>query len=186
MLKSIHGFWPSLRWCGSQVWDNGFRPWTFGLAQLNILRSWRCPSTSVCWVPGTTDSVGLFTWQSPGGVRHLDPDKLEGWADTNHMKFNKSKCWILHLGQATLLVHKDWGMRDRRAAPHEEIWVFCLMASGTWASSVPWQPKGPAVTWGAPELALPPVRGGCPTLLCAVRPHLQHWVQFGCHNIGRT
>ena len=31
-----------------------------------------------------------------------DLDKSEGWVITNHTKSNKSKCQILHVGQATL------------------------------------------------------------------------------------
>jgi len=27
-----------------------------------------------------------------------DLGRLEGWAITSHMKFDKSKCWIFHLG----------------------------------------------------------------------------------------
>ena len=42
-------------------------------------------------------------------------------------------------------------------------------------------------TEGAPGSALPPgEERACPALLCAVRPHLLHWVQTVCHSIRQT
>ncbi|KAJ7409194.1 rna-directed dna polymerase from mobile element jockey-like [Willisornis vidua] len=58
-----------------------------------------------------------------------DLDKLQDWTITNHMKLNKGKYQIVHLGWATLVVHTDWGMRCWRAVPWKGTWVSWSMAS---------------------------------------------------------
>lgn len=47
---------------------------------------------------GNTKLRGAVDSIKDRGVLQRDPDKFEGWAITNSMKCNKSKCWIQHLG----------------------------------------------------------------------------------------
>ncbi|KAF4801076.1 hypothetical protein TURU_037207 [Turdus rufiventris] len=45
-----------------------------------------------------TDDIKLGEAVDSLEVLQRDLDKLEDWANINHTKFNKGKCWILHLG----------------------------------------------------------------------------------------
>ncbi|KAJ7420069.1 hypothetical protein WISP_50134 [Willisornis vidua] len=46
-----------------------------------------------------TELGGAVDSLEGGEVLQRDLDKLAGWEITNHMKFNKGKCWILHMEQ---------------------------------------------------------------------------------------
>ncbi|KAK4826288.1 LOW QUALITY PROTEIN: hypothetical protein QYF61_007135 [Mycteria americana] len=55
-----------------------------------------------------------------------DLDTLESWATMNCMKFNKSKCGILHLGGVILVICTNWGDERQESSPVESdlgVWV---------------------------------------------------------------
>ena len=49
-----------------------------------------------------------------------DPNRLQSWAITNHMKFNKGKCWILHLGHGNPWLYTQTGEQEAGEQPHRE------------------------------------------------------------------
>jgi len=60
-----------------------------------------------------------------------DLDKLESWAVSSHMKFNKSKSWIRHWGKGTL---------DTHIALHDQTPVRpYLLAASSWEMLRSWK-----------------------------------------------
>jgi len=46
-------------------------------------------------------------------------DRLEHWAVINGMKFNKTECWILHLGRSNAGHKYKWGEEWPEGSPAE-------------------------------------------------------------------
>lgn len=59
--------------------------------------------------------------------RHLS--KLEGWAITNYMKFNKSRCWILHLGRGNPAYMYGLGDETLERSPTERDLGSCNLCN---------------------------------------------------------
>ncbi|TRZ14256.1 hypothetical protein HGM15179_012859 [Zosterops borbonicus] len=111
-------------------------------------------------------------WAAP----QKDPDGLERWAEKNHLKFNKGKCRVLHLGrkkpmdqyrlETNLLenssVEKDLGvLMDNKLAMNQQC-VLVANKAKEWFGLE----KILNSTWFQP----PPLAGTCPALHPPVSP----------------
>ena len=64
------------------------------------------------------------------GREALQRDRPESWAITNSMKFNKSKCWILHLRWGSPGYTYKLGDKRLESSPVERdlgVWVDCKL-----------------------------------------------------------
>ncbi|KAK4832759.1 hypothetical protein QYF61_025288 [Mycteria americana] len=96
-----------------------------------------------------------------------DLDRLKHWAMINGMKFNKSKCRILHLGRSNARHKYKLGEEGWRAVLQKGIW------------GVPWQPGGQTASWGASNSITSQSKEVIVPLYSAlVQPHLECCVQF--------
>jgi len=73
---------------------------------------------------------GAVSTTEGGEVLQRDVNKLENWASTNHMKYNKNKCLILHLGRGSPGHTHCLGDGTLESSPTERNW-------GSW-STVDW------------------------------------------------
>ena len=86
--------------------------------------------------------------------RHID--RLEQWGWVNLMRFNKSNCKLLHLGQGN--IHYQYKLGDERIerSPAKKR----PGDTGGWeAGHVPSQPRKPTVSWATLEEARPAGQG---------------------------
>jgi len=94
------------------------------------------------------------------------------------MKFNKSKCRILHIGQSNAGHKYKLGKEWLKSSPEERIWGCWSAAVSTGASSLSGQLEGQIPSRGTSSTASPAKRGdraavisvgvASPRVLCAV------------------
>ncbi|KAF4804290.1 hypothetical protein TURU_008937 [Turdus rufiventris] len=121
-----------------------------------------------------TKLVGTVNFLEDREALWRNSDKIEDWAITSSIKFNKGKCWILHLGWGKAGCVYRLGSKKLKSSSIE----WDLGVTRVSESAVPWQPGWPPVSWDASGTASQLGKEeDCPLCSELGQPHLECWGQ---------
>jgi len=114
--------------------------------------------------------------------------RLDSWAITNHMKFNKTKCQTLHPGQGNPGYLYKSGDERLESSPAERDLGVCIGSKLNRSQQCALAAKRPSHVLGCIKHGTASRLRGVIVPLCTavVCPHFEHCVQFGRLSIRRT